>query len=931
MSVPKDIIDDQKRPVSLLKLLGRGGEGAVYEILGDPTKAAKIYLPEKAIIRREKIHAMVQAQLQNGISNVAYPIKPLFRSNGLFAGFIMEKVGGRKPVHELYSPSNRRSEFAKADFRFLVRAALNVSNAVGAVHSSGCVIGDINHSGILVSQDATATLIDADSFQFRFGGALYRCTVGVPDFTPPELQGKRLDSLERTANHDSFGLGILVFSLLFMGRHPFVGDYRGTGALPIEQAVAECRFAYSSDRKRTGVEPPPHVPSLKDLPLNLANAFEIAFGPASTNAGRPTAVEWGRLLKESEAELVRCQNSPAHHFFKSAQNCPWCRMERGFPGFIAFTTPLPTIGSAPADLSQLIAAIRAVRDPGIAPPLVASMPSVSVTPIPSLATTDDRFGAFIVATLGAMITIPLLTTQTLNPILAVCSLAGCAFAALRAPAAPPPSQRKSDTLRKGFNLHEERYLAVADSRRFLDTKQKTESEIRELGGLGSEEARKIADLSRKLRELQLHHFLDRFQIASAKLKGIGNSKKATLRSYGIETAADISRSSIEAISGFGPATSSLLLSWRNSLEKRFIFNPAQPLNPADVAQVKAQVAQRRSRLEQGLRARLSELQTISTEIRQTRATVAGYAASIWRDLKQAEADETLIPAPTNVSKRRWLFGILVLSTFFICISLNSNSSPPPSAHSQPSAAVINTPSVHSTALPQAAPLAPLPNLSGAPAVPSPPVAILPPVASTNWPPTADTKSESSKPSSAPSMPLSLNAEEQQLSAPASSGAAPPPETNQPVERSDSSFVNSKLSELGYLEAHGSGDAVQVGRAIRDIKVVNGLPNSDEVDPATIRLLNSRSPLPAKQSFLGGWSADESCTDGVELEISATEAKTDSGSCKLNRVSLANNMWKVQARCQVGTGVWAANITFKIIGRRLQWSSEKGRQDYYRCR
>src|ERR1700722_18271266 len=127
MSVPKDIVDIQKRPVSLLKLLGRGGEGSVYEILGDPTKAAKIYLPDKAIARREKILSMAQAQLQNGISNVAYPIMPLFRSNGLFAGFTMAKVTGRKPVHELYSPSSRRTQFAKADFRFLVRAALNVS------------------------------------------------------------------------------------------------------------------------------------------------------------------------------------------------------------------------------------------------------------------------------------------------------------------------------------------------------------------------------------------------------------------------------------------------------------------------------------------------------------------------------------------------------------------------------------------------------------------------------------------------------------------------------------------------------------------------------------------------------------------------------------------------------------------------------------
>jgi DNA-binding helix-hairpin-helix protein with protein kinase domain len=175
MSLPKDIVDDQRRPISLLKLLGRGGEGAVYEILGDPTKAAKIYLPDKAVTRRDKVLAMIQAGLQKSAPNVAFPINPLFHVSGSFAGFAMEKVGGRKPIHELYLPSSRRTKFAKADFPFLVRTALNVASAVAAVHLSGCVIGDLNQSGFLISEkSALATLIDADSFQFSFGGNLYR-------------------------------------------------------------------------------------------------------------------------------------------------------------------------------------------------------------------------------------------------------------------------------------------------------------------------------------------------------------------------------------------------------------------------------------------------------------------------------------------------------------------------------------------------------------------------------------------------------------------------------------------------------------------------------------------------------------------------------------------------------------------------------------
>ena len=78
----------------------------------------------------------------------------------------------------------------------------------------------------------------------------------------PELQGGRLDRTDRTANHDAFGLAVMAFQLLFMGRHPFVGGFLGGSDMPMERAIEEFRFAYSSDRNRTRMEAPPHVPSL---------------------------------------------------------------------------------------------------------------------------------------------------------------------------------------------------------------------------------------------------------------------------------------------------------------------------------------------------------------------------------------------------------------------------------------------------------------------------------------------------------------------------------------------------------------------------------------------------------------------------------------------------------------------------------------------
>jgi hypothetical protein len=68
---------------------------------------------------------------------------------------------------------------------------------------------------------------------------------------PPELQGKRLDQVTRTSNHDSFGMAVLVFNLLFMGRHPFAGKYLGRDDMPMDKAIAQFRFAYSARAKET--------------------------------------------------------------------------------------------------------------------------------------------------------------------------------------------------------------------------------------------------------------------------------------------------------------------------------------------------------------------------------------------------------------------------------------------------------------------------------------------------------------------------------------------------------------------------------------------------------------------------------------------------------------------------------------------------------
>jgi DNA-binding helix-hairpin-helix protein with protein kinase domain len=308
---------------------------------------------------------------------VAFPAAPLRRADGAFAGFLMPRVAQAEPIHELYAPGARKRAFPDADYRFLVRAALNAARATAAAHQAGCVIGDVNHSGFLIGQDALVSLIDADSFQFDDGATLHLCRVGVPEYLPPELQGASLASTPRSPDHDAFGLAVLLFQLLHLGRHPFAGVPRDGADVDVAAAIAAGDFAFHR-AGRGRLAPPPGAPRLHEIPPVVAALFERAFDPACAGR-RPAAQAWAAALAEMEAALVACPARPRHHHAAGAAGCPWCRLETGRRARIFPAPGEPGAAPKAPPRSALLARCEAVVLPDVfayapPPPLPSSAP-----------------------------------------------------------------------------------------------------------------------------------------------------------------------------------------------------------------------------------------------------------------------------------------------------------------------------------------------------------------------------------------------------------------------------------------------------------------------------------------------------------------------------------------------------------------------------
>jgi DNA-binding helix-hairpin-helix protein with protein kinase domain len=633
--------------VHLGREVARGGEGAIYAIRDQANLVAKIYHRPPSVPKQVKLIAMVLSRSERLATLAAWPSDVLLeRPGGQVMGFVMPRVSGGKPVHQLYGPRSRLVEFPSADWRFLVHAASNIARAVVVVHEHGHVIGDINHGGVLISHDATVRLIDCDSFQIVCNGRRYPCDVGVPDFTPPELHGQSLTGVVRTPNHDAFGLGVLIFQLLFMARHPYSGTYRqGVEDMPLAQAIKEHRFAYGRDAARYQMQPPPGAPPLAVASAGVASLFERAFGPGGDRGDRPTPLEWVTALTELSRSLRGCSINAAHYYTSELRACPWCAIENNTGaqlfGVVVRVTQQPR---GTFSIEVIWTQICAVRSPGAAPPL-SSTSTIGATPSGDLLARRRAHRLHLYVAIAVALALTIASALFLGgsaitlPVFLVSVVAAWFYVAKMAPADPLPNvQAALKDAKSRWDGLEQRWKTEAGEARFQAKRQVLTQTRSNYLGLAAERQRMIQAELANLEARQRERHLERHRLMHASISGIGPSRKATLLSYGVETAADITPGTLYSIPGFGPVLANQLLNWRRNVEASFRFNASRGIDPADQAAIDRAIAAKRLELERELLAGPAALEQLRRQALAARTALRPAVDEALAALAQAEAN-----------------------------------------------------------------------------------------------------------------------------------------------------------------------------------------------------------------------------------------------------------------------------------------------------
>lgn len=408
--------------------------------------------------------------------------------------------------------------------------------------------------------------------------------------------------------------------------------------MPIERAIREFRFAFGKNASLKGMKPPPDSIGLDVISPTVASFFERAFSEEGAQpGGRPKAADWLYALDQLKSEIRTCQVESVHKYYGGLNGCPWCALERksGVLFFISVITVTPGIGVF--NFSQIWQRILAVSSPGEAPHISPDSFSPSPKPLPLKVHTAKIWG---VGRKLAAVGILIWCLSSFPGAFVIVLIFAIALFSWKAGDSGEKRTRENDVsvAETKWNETLRRWNFEAGDAAFKEKLQEAMRMKSKYENLNNEYSVEKQKLQSAVRERQLHIFLDTFFIHDHSIPHIGASRKATLASFGIETAADIKFSKIYGISGFGPSLTSELVQWRTRLETKFIFDPSKGIDPADIAALNQRFRMERTQIEGALLATPEILYKVKEQTLLRRKAIRSQVEDVAKTLAQARAD-----------------------------------------------------------------------------------------------------------------------------------------------------------------------------------------------------------------------------------------------------------------------------------------------------
>lgn len=271
-----------------------GGEGSIYKTNLSSSIVAKIYKEGKITRRKEaKIQFMVTNHLHH--EGICFPIDLLYNQRGEFVGYLMSLAKGDTLKNSLFGKPQFLDHFPDWKKYDVVELALTILRKMKYLHDRGIFIGDIKGENILVVDSKEVYFVDTDSYQV----GNFPCPVISEEFTPPELIGRKCDSVLRTAGNENFAVATLLFKIVMQGINPYA--HVGGGS-PLEN-IQKMNFSFpfgKSNFQTPGGSTGSYYCCWDHLSMKIREAFYNTFsrnGSTNSEFTRPDVNKWIEIFE----------------------------------------------------------------------------------------------------------------------------------------------------------------------------------------------------------------------------------------------------------------------------------------------------------------------------------------------------------------------------------------------------------------------------------------------------------------------------------------------------------------------------------------------------------------------------------------------------------------------------------------------------------